>query len=155
DKQFLGATSDSTLFSVISSGVPDTQMPAWNQAHGGPLTDENVTELAAFVRAWEPTAQNLRAAARAGNADRGGQIFSSVCFICHGDNGAGTDRAPALNDPALLNQFDDAWFKKTIIAGRPAQGMPTWGTVLSPLQISDLVALIDQWRAAAKSATPA
>src|SRR5579859_1507377 len=35
--------------------------------------------------------------------------------------------------------------------------MPTWGTVLSPLQIGDLLALIDQWRAAARvvAATPA
>ena len=39
DKTFLAATADNTIFSVISSGVPDTQMPAWNQVHGGPLTE--------------------------------------------------------------------------------------------------------------------
>ncbi len=157
DKTFLAATADNTIFSVISSGVPDTQMPAWNQVHGGPLTDESVSQIVAFIRAWEPAAPDRRAAALAGDPARGAAIFSNVCFICHGPNGAGTARAPALNDPALLAQFDDAWFKDTITAGRPAQGMPTWGTVLAPGQIRDLLALIDQWRAAASvvAATPA
>ena len=30
--------------------------------------------------------------------------------------------------------------------GRPAKGMPTWGTVLSPLQVNDVVALLAAWR---------
>ena len=157
DKTFLASTADDTIFSVISSGIPDTQMPAWNQTHGGPLTDQSVNQLVAFIRSWEPTATDRRAAALVGDPARGAAIFSNVCFICHGENGAGTARAPALNDPTLLAQFDDAWFKATISAGRPAQGMPTWGTVLSPLQIGDLLALIDQWRTAANvvAATPA
>ena len=46
------------------------------------------------------------------------------------------------------SQFDDAWYKSTIAKGRPANGMPTWGTVLSPSQIADLVAYIDTWRQA-------
>ena len=120
----------------------------------GPLTDESVLQLVAFIRSWEPTALDRRAAALAGDPARGAAIFSNVCFICHGQNGVGTDRAPALNDPTLLAQFDDAWFKDTITAGRPAQGMPTWGTVLSPLQIGDLLALIDQWRTAANVVVP-
>jgi mono/diheme cytochrome c family protein len=154
DKTFLASTADDTIFSVISSGVPDTQMPAWNQSHGGPLTDQAVNQLVAFIRSWEPNALDRRAAALAGDPARGAKIFSSVCFICHGDNGAGTARAPALNDPTLLAQFDDSWFKDTISAGRPAQGMPTWGTVLSPQQIGDILALIDQWRAVANVVAP-
>src|SRR5579859_3791862 len=154
DKLFLSSTADDTIFSVISSGVPDTQMPAWNQSHGGPLTDQDVNNLVAFIRSWEPNAPNRRSAALVGNPARGAKIFSSVCFICHGQNGAGTSTAPALNDPVLLAQFDDTWFKSTISAGRPAQGMPTWGTVLSPQQITDLLALIDQWRTQASVVAP-
>ena len=45
-----------------------------------------------------------------------------------------------------VDQFDDAWYRATIANGRPAKGMPTWGTVLSPEQIGDLVALIAAWR---------
>src|SRR5512136_400840 len=142
----LKTTSDSTLMALIRSGVPGTVMPAWGQTFGGPLTDEQVTQLTAFIRAWEPTAPNLAAKNQAPDPARGAAIFASTCFICHGDNGTGTKRAPAINDPQRLQQFDDAWYRNTIANGRPAKGMPTWGTVLSPAQIDDLVALIGAWR---------
>ena len=156
DKMFLNATDDATIFSLISSGVPNTRMPAWNQVHGGPLTDQDVGQVVAFIRSWEPAAPDRQATPVVGDPARGAAIFSSVCAICHGDNGTGTTRAPALNDPALLTQFDDNWFRGTIMAGRPAQGMPTWGTVLSPQQVTDVIAVIDQWRSTAgvTAATP-
>jgi cbb3-type cytochrome c oxidase subunit III len=152
DKSFLTSANDDTIFSIISSGIPNTEMPAWNQAHGGPLTDEDVRQLVAFVRSWEPSAPDRRATPLAGNTGRGKALFNNVCAACHGKDGAGTDRAPALNDPARLSQFDDAWYKNTITNGRPAKGMPTWGTVLSPSQIADLLANIDAWRQAAPAA---
>jgi mono/diheme cytochrome c family protein len=159
DKTFLDSTDDDILFSVISSGVPGTEMPAWNAAHGGPLTDEEITQLVAFIRSWQPTAADIRAAPPNGSADRGRELYATVCAVCHGDNGVGTGTVVALNDPQKLSQFDDAWYRDTISNGRPATGMPTWGTVLSPQQVSDLIAMIDVWRRKATtaevSATPA
>ena len=58
----------------------------------------------------------------------------------------GTDEAPALNDAERLGALDTEWYRGTIYNGRPAKGMPTWGTVLSPNQIDDILALIDAWR---------
>lgn len=155
DKTFLSNTADSTIYSIISSGVPNTEMPAWNQAFGGPLTNEDVTQLVAFVRAWEPTAPDRRLTPQPGDPDRGKTLFGNVCAMCHGKNGTGTDRAPALNDPAKLVQFDDAWYRDTIVKGRPSKGMPTWGTVLSPEQIADVLAYLDTWRQAIPTATSA
>lgn len=146
DKQFLAETTDQRMFSLISSGVPGTKMPAWNQVHGGPFTDQQVTQLVAFIRNWEPTAPDRRAEALKGDPSKGLVIFSSTCFVCHGENGQGTDRAPVLNDLTKLAKFDDAWYIDTIANGRPAKGMPTWGTVLSPSQIRDLVALLRAWQ---------
>ncbi len=151
DKNFLSIANDDTIFSIISSGVPNTEMPAWNQSHGGPLTDEDVRQLVAFIRAWEPGAPDRRATPLAGDSGRGKALFSNVCSACHGANGVGTDRAPAINDPAQLSQFDDAWYADAIKKGLPSKGMPTWGTVLSPQQIADVLAYIDTWR---PSATP-
>jgi len=150
----LKTTSDATLSSLIHTGVPGSVMPAWGQTYGGPLTDEQVTQLVAFIRAWEPTAPDLASKAQAPDPARGAAIFASTCFICHGDNGVGTKRAPAINDPQRLQQFDDVWYRDTIANGRPAKGMPTWGTVLSPAQIDDLVALIAAWRKG-QTVTPA
>jgi mono/diheme cytochrome c family protein len=105
-----------------------------------------VTQLVTFIRNWEPQAPDRLAVAEEGDPSKGLVIFNSTCIICHGENGHGTERAPALNDPVKLAQFDDKWYADTIAAGRPAQGMPTWGTVLSPLQIRNLVALLRAWQ---------
>jgi mono/diheme cytochrome c family protein len=145
-RELLKATSDETLFSLTRTGVPGTVMPAWGQAGGGPFTDEQLTQLVTFIRAWEPTAPEIIPVADTPDPVRGATIFAGTCFICHGENGQGTDRAPALNDPARLKDFNDAWYRNTIAYGRPAKGMPTWGTVLSPAQINDLVALLAAWR---------
>jgi mono/diheme cytochrome c family protein len=152
DKGFLNATDDSTIFSVVSSGIPGTDMPAWNESHGGPLTDEEVTQLVAFIRSWQPTAADIRSAPPNGNSDRGEALYDMVCAVCHGENGKGTATVAAMNDPYKLASFDDTWYRETIAKGRPATGMPTWGTVLSPQQISDLIAIIDIWRHQAASA---
>ncbi len=154
DKPFLTNTSNETIHSIISSGVPNTEMPAWNQAFGGPLTDLDVTNLVTFIRAWEPTAPDRKATPQPGVLARGKSIYTSVCAVCHGANGEGTDRGVALNDPAKLLQFDDNWYRQTIVKGRPAQGMPTWGTVLSPQQITDVLSYLDTWRKAAATAAP-
>ncbi|HID54071.1 MAG TPA: c-type cytochrome [Anaerolineae bacterium] len=144
-KSFLRDTADETIFSVISSGVPSSEMPAWNQVHGGPLTDEQVRQLVSFIRAWEPDAPDREAEVRAGNPVNGLVLYNSTCVVCHGPNGEGTADVPALNDPEKLARFDDEWYIDTITEGRPSKGMPTWGTVMSPDQVYDLVALLRAW----------
>jgi len=145
DKPFLASTDNDTIFSVISSGVPGTEMPAWNQVHGGPMTDQEVQQIVTYIRNWEPNAPDTQTVVSAGDPAQGLKIYDSTCIVCHGETGTGTERAPALNDPIKLAQFNDDWYSSTITDGRPAQGMPTWGTVLSPEQVRDLVALLRAW----------
>jgi hypothetical protein len=57
-------------------------------------------------------------------------------------------------EEGVLTQFDDAWLRQTITQVRPAQGMPTWGKVLAPLQIDALIVLIRSWQATAPSTGP-
>lgn len=145
DSAFLAETSDDRIFELISAGVPNTEMPAWDQVHGGPFTDEQMRQLVAFIRRWEPNAPDRQALAMEGDPVKGLVLFNDTCIVCHDENGEGTGRAPALNDHARLSQFDDEWYVNTISEGRPAQGMPTWGTVLAPVQIRDLVSLLRAW----------
>ena len=145
-RQLLSMTADEALFNLTITGVPGTIMPAWGQAFGGPLTDQQATELVAFIRAWEPTAPEIATALEVPDPVRGVAIYNRTCSVCHGENGQGIDPVPALNDPGRLGRLDDAWYRNTIAHGRPAKGMPTWGTVLSPAQIDDVVALFSAWR---------
>ena len=65
NRQVLKGTLDSVFFAVIRSGVPGTQMPAWSVEFGGPLTDEEVRDVVALLRSWEPTAPEIRQAVQA------------------------------------------------------------------------------------------
>jgi mono/diheme cytochrome c family protein len=146
DKTLLKNTPDQILFSLTRSGIPNTQMPAWSVEFGGPLTDEDVRNVVAFIRAWEPNAPEIKPVVFEPSAERGALLFASTCSICHGEGGLGGGSGPALNDAQRLAALDNDWYRAVIKNGRPAKGMPTWGTVLSPNQIEDLVALVDTWR---------
>lgn len=145
-RTLLQSSSNEVFFNLTRTGIPGTTMPAWGQVFGGPFTDEQIVQITTFIRDWEATAPELTTVVDVPNPIRGAAIFARACFVCHGQDGVGTDIAPALNDSARLNRFDDAWYRNTIIRGRPAKGMPTWGTVLSPDQINDVVALLAAWR---------
>lgn len=147
NRAVLKSTPDQVFFSVIRSGVPNTQMPSWSVDFGGPLTDENIHDLVALLRSWEATAPEILPVVRQPDPALGALLFTSTCALCHGENGqGGKEGVPALNDTAKLSQFDDTWYRGVISNGRPAKGMPTWGTVFSPAQIDDLVALLGAWR---------
>lgn len=151
---FLEGIADGQLFSLIRSGVPGTAMPAWSQSFGGPLTDQEVQQLVDFIRAWESQEVLIEVSDPLADPDRGAEIYAATCFACHGKDGEGTSRAPALNDAELLNQFDDDWFRETISEGRPSAGMPTWGTVLSPQEIDNVVSFLATWRSRPSDANP-
>jgi len=146
DRDLLRNTLDEIFFSVIRSGVPGTEMPGWSVDFGGPLTDEDIRDVVAFIRSWEPTAPVIEPVVFEPDSARGALLYTITCAVCHGERGAGTDKAPALNDADRLKSLDNDWYRATIRNGRPARGMPTWGTVLSPNQIEDIISLIDAWR---------
>jgi cbb3-type cytochrome c oxidase subunit III len=152
-REYLTNATDEAIFNVINDGRPGTGMPAWGQDQGGPYNAQAIDDLVAFIQAWEPTAPSLEGQPYVPDMTRGRILFSNTCFACHGLNGEGTNVAPALNTPEYLANFDDDYLRQTIRRGRAARGMPTWGSVLSPDQIEDLVAHIRSWETAASVET--
>jgi mono/diheme cytochrome c family protein len=55
-KEFFNATTDDQMLSIISTGVPGSEMPAWSIDHGGALTDQQVTQLVTYIRSLQPAA---------------------------------------------------------------------------------------------------
>jgi len=55
-QQFLGSVSDLQIQQITSVGIPGTEMPAWWNEIGGPLTDEQIVALVAYLRSLEKTA---------------------------------------------------------------------------------------------------
>lgn len=57
-QQFLAGVSDRQMAGIIQGGVPGTPMPAWLSDYGGPLTEQQVEAVVAYVRSWQPKAPN-------------------------------------------------------------------------------------------------
>src|SRR5690349_780437 len=116
--------------------------------------------------------------------ETGGQIFENNCATCHGLDGKGGGRAPALNTPDLLwappgGQSTrlkaagwagtlQAYVHATVAGGRPQasvtfsgfpERMPTWsqefGGPLRTDQVDAVVAYVLNWAPAYANYTPA
>jgi mono/diheme cytochrome c family protein len=172
DPLFLAIATKDDLLSVISQGRSGTPMPAFVQAQGGSLTDEQASIIALGIHArWKsaPKSDALPAyrfsigghdASAAGDLGRGAKLFASACAGCHGENGTG-GAAGAIHDADFLSLMSDQALRRIIITGRPDLGMPTYaeqdgrGVDFEPLtsdQINDLVSLLASWRTAGRVA---
>lgn len=145
-KELLENTPDSVLFSIIRSGVPMTQMPAWSIDYGGPLTDQDVRHVVAFIRAWEPTAPLIQAEVFTPTAERGLLLFNTTCATCHGLDGLVGMDGKEREDKEQLMGLADADFRTAVLSGLPASGMPGYNGVLTTEQLDDLSALMEAWR---------
>lgn len=59
-KAFLADTHDQAMQQIITSGVPNTSMPAW----GDRLAEAEIQAVVGFIRSWEPTAPEVAQPAR-------------------------------------------------------------------------------------------
>lgn len=57
--QFLQASTDAQTTNIIAVGVPGSQMSAYSQDFGGPLTSEQIKALSIFIRSWEEDAPDV------------------------------------------------------------------------------------------------
>jgi mono/diheme cytochrome c family protein len=55
-QQFLQSATDEQARTLISVGIPGSQMSAYSLDHGGPLTSEQIRSVVAYIRSWEPDA---------------------------------------------------------------------------------------------------
>jgi mono/diheme cytochrome c family protein len=73
-------------------------------------------------------------------ADSASDTFKAKCALCHGENGAGKGKVPALSS-ADVQKKSDAEFKDAIVKGTktPNGMMPPYGTKLAADQVDALV----------------
>ncbi len=164
---YLSLVTDDELHKVIADGRSGTLMPAWSQKSGGPLTEKQVAALVEGIRAkWQEAgsaevpqnAPPLTPGNTAGNATAGAKVWADACASCHGANGEGANIGGAIHDPAFLALSSDQILRRYIITGRNdlSEHMPSFAETdgrdenfkpLTAEQVTDLVALLAQWRA--------
>jgi mono/diheme cytochrome c family protein len=149
---------DLTVRSIIENGISGSVMPAWGQANGGPLTNEEIDALVFYILSWQtsgppqgtprPTATPRPPISPVPNVEgepnQGAVLFDQNCAVCHGANAQG--RVGANLSKSWPGIRPDLSIKNTIQNGVPGSVMPAWaqtnGGPLSDENINDLVAFI-------------
>jgi mono/diheme cytochrome c family protein len=142
---------------TILNGVPGTLMAAWQLV----LPAEDVTALVTLITGWDTVPSGTIP-----EPDRplpvteeslalGGDLYSQNCARCHGPEGQGTGRAPALNVKGFLTDTNDLAIQQIVTLGVPGTAMPAWGDRLADFEIQAIVGFIRLWEATAPEvATP-
>jgi len=149
--EYLKTRDDITLHNIISQGQPNFGMSPFGSENGGPLDDDQISSIVAFIRSWEanpPVDIPPEIAANPTEAPSdslpklsGAEIFADVCANCHGDAGQG-GIGPGFNTEAFQNRYTDEELFDTISNGHKATAMIAWGEFLTSDQIQQLVQLI-------------
>jgi mono/diheme cytochrome c family protein len=122
-------------------------MSPFGNSYGGPLDDDQINAIVAYIRSWEANppvelppeiSQNLLSLS-------GAEIYANICSQCHGPNGE-EGVGLSLTDPAFQQRSSDADIYTSISEGHAGSSMIGWEGILSPEQIDALVAFIRQMK---------
>src|SRR3990172_4772553 len=94
---FPGIDAGAAMEAVIASGVPGSVMPAWGPAGGGPLSEQDIRDIAAYVLGafggTQPIAPLPSYEAPAipalpevdGDPSAGAVVYQANCVMCHAE----------------------------------------------------------------------
>ena len=58
-QEFLTTVTDGQIEGIIAGGIPGSEMPAWLADYGGPLTQQQIDALVAYLRSKQPNAPSV------------------------------------------------------------------------------------------------
>jgi mono/diheme cytochrome c family protein len=146
DPLVLEKTADE-LTRTILNGVSGTLMASWDNS----LSVAEVASLVALLTNWDqvpggaiplPDEQLL---VTQESLALGSDLYTTSCSRCHGPDGQGTQRAPALNVKGFFVDTSDAIIQQIITHGVPGTSMPAWGDRLTDTEIQAIVGFIRSW----------
>ncbi len=153
---FVTIAPDEYLKEVIQRGRQGTFMPAWSQTYGGPLSEDDILDLVAYIESWGTTveppvplpprpSQTIPAVPEvSGDPNVGYAIFQTNCVACHGPDGRGRIGATLITAFAALNP--GVFAVETISRGVEGSLMPPFGQdyggPLTDQEIEDVAAYV-------------
>lgn len=136
-------------YNAIAYGRPGTTMGPYLDDLGGPMTMEEIRELAVWlseqagVPMKRPRPEMLEPVP--GDVSLGREIYANHCASCHGENGQGGDAeqpATALANATMLATSPDAFLRLAIAEGREGTPMAGFEDRLSPQEIDAVTAFL-------------
>jgi mono/diheme cytochrome c family protein len=160
DTVLLRYSADQVKF-VLTYGRPHSPMPAWGTAGGGPMNDQQLDALIAYLQANQLTPEQAKAQATTDFGTDGQKLFDAYCARCHSARWSFSEDdktnpgngwfGPALNGGRTLRQFPATvqqinFVAKGVdvgklygVAGQSSGKMPHFENMLTPEQISAIV----------------
>ena len=130
------------LFNTIGWGRANTAMDGYAEEMGGPLSDDDLLLLTAWLRrAADVDPIELPDTVIRGDVALGSRIYAESCAECHGETGQGVT-APSLGDQALLAFASDHYLRYAIVNGRDGTPMKSFSAELSDPEIDAVVAYL-------------
>lgn len=134
---FAGIDVDEFLRQTISEGRPGTFMPTWGQENGGPLSEQDIDDIIAYIETWgsgtvpvatpqHPPAEDIPPVPEVdGDPNLGAIVFAENCVACHGESGEGRI------GETLAKEFSGvepgAYVISVVTEGIENTLMPPWG----------------------------
>ncbi|MDH5673354.1 MAG: c-type cytochrome [Myxococcales bacterium] len=148
-ESYLKAASDDFLVSTIKNGRAATTMVPW----GTSMNDDQIQSVVAYLRSLHPTEPaELDHATAKGDAERGADVFRSVCSGCHGRFGAGymeTANGTGIGRRAFLDSATNGFMRYIVRHGKTLTQMrgfgendPTAVANLDDQQVEDTIAYL-------------
>jgi cytochrome c oxidase cbb3-type subunit 3 len=131
------------LYMAIAYGRAGTPMGAFLDEVGGPMSHDEINQLALWLREQVPGVEFVPVWPEpvTGDISLGASVFASHCAECHGENGEGKV-GPAIGNPAMLANVTDLFLRYAIANGRDGTEMPAWQGVLSEAEIDSVTAFL-------------
>jgi mono/diheme cytochrome c family protein len=154
--EYLRTRDDQTLRAIVAQGQPNFGMSPFGDSFGGPLNDEQVDAIVAFMRAWEanppvdlpPEVPEVPQPTASGR-----EVYGQLCTQCHGDRGEG-GIGTALGDQAWQSANNDSAIFDSINIGHDATAMIAWGEILTSQQIEQVVSHLRTLESTGSTAGP-
>lgn len=153
---FPGIEPGPALEATITQGVEGTVMPPWGIDRGGPLTGQDIRDLAAYiVQVFDGTepitplpiyvAPEIPALPDVeGDPSAGSVVFQGNCEMCHGDRGQG--RFGLSLAKAWPSIDPETYLQQVVREGIEGTTMPAWsraaGGPLTDEEIADVAAFV-------------
>lgn len=136
-------------YNAIAYGRPGTPMGPYLDDLGGPMTMEEIRQLAIWLSEqagvpMKPPDPEMLKPVR-GDVELGAQIYATQCARCHGAEGDGGDPeqpGTALGNPTMLATSPDAFLRLAIAEGRAGTPMEGFEDRLSPEEIDAVTAFL-------------
>lgn len=153
---FSGIDPSAVITTTIARGIEGTVMPAWGEQYGGPLSEQDINDIASYILAAFEGTEPIEPLPEyqpplieplpdiEGDPSSGAVVYQQNCRPCHGESGEGRFGKPLATSWAGTRP--DLFIRNVVSEGISGTIMPTWAQVnggpLTEDEIADVAAYV-------------